>query len=41
MLFNCQFAMGLPTLLLAPTLNKKEEHIEINMNKHYTKTYHA
>ena len=36
--------MSLPTLLLALTFNKKklnsEEHTEINMNKHYTKTYH-
>ena len=36
MLFNCQFAMSLPTLFLDPTLNKKtknsEEHTEINMN---------
>ena len=37
MLFNCQFAMSIPTPLLAPTLKKrekKEEHTEINMNKH-------
>ena len=37
--------MTLPTLLLAPTLNKKtnnsEEHTEINMNNYFTKTYHA
>ena len=45
MLFNCQFAMSLSTLFIAhdpkQKLKSSEEHTEINMNKHYTKAYHA